>query len=196
MIPYTYLAFLAAIGVQRLGELAISRRNIRWARQRGGLEFGQAHFGVMKLLHTSFLLACATEVVLARRPFDPRVGVPMLVLVVASQALRAWTVRSLGPRWSARVVVLPGEPVVTSGPYRFLRHPNYLAVIVEGLAIPLVHGAWITALVFSVLNAFVLVQRIRCEENALARYATGVAQLLRRPRFIPALSKRTRSEAA
>ena len=92
----------------------------------------------------------------------------MLVLVLASQALRWWCIATLGRRWNTRVIVVPGLAPVRSGPYRLLSHPNYVAVVVEGLALPLVHAAWITALVFTVLNAALLTVRIRSENQALA----------------------------
>jgi methyltransferase len=92
----------------------------------------------------------------------------MLALVVASQALRWWCIATLGRRWNTRVIVVPGMPPVRSGPYQFLRHPNYVAVVVEGVALPLVHAAWITAVVFTVLNAALLAVRIRVEDAALA----------------------------
>ncbi|MGH0032466.1 MAG: isoprenylcysteine carboxyl methyltransferase family protein [Myxococcota bacterium] len=166
-----YLGFLGLVGLQRLGELWLSRRNTRAALARGGVEYGRGHFGFMKLLHGAFLIGCAVEVVALDRPFTPALGLPMLALAVAAQGLRGWCVRSLGDAWNARVVVVPGMRTVTSGPYRHLRHPNYLAVAIEGFAIPLVHGAWITALVFSAANAFLLRTRIRCEEGALAEHA-------------------------
>jgi methyltransferase len=124
----------------------------------------------MKALHTVFFIACALEVVLLDRPFFPRLAVPMLGLVVLTQLLRYWVVFTLGKRWNVRVIVVPGMPAVRSGPFRFLRHPNYLAVVVEGLAVPLVHSAWWTAIGFSLLNAWMLSVRIRCEEGALAAH--------------------------
>lgn len=180
-----YLVFLALVGVQRLGELVISERNARWALARGGVEVGRGHFRLMKLLHGGFLVACAAEVVLLHRPFVPALALPMLVLALAAQGVRLWTLRTLGPRWNARVIVLPGEPVVDAGPYRYVRHPNYLAVAVEGVAIPLVGGAWLTAAVFSALNAGLLAVRIRCEERALQRSCPGAARLDALPRFLP-----------
>jgi len=182
---YLYLVFLGLIGAQRLVELALSERNARQALARGGVEFGRRHFRVMKLLHGAFLVACAAEVWLLRRPFVPALGVPMLALALAAQAVRGWTMHALGPRWNARVIVVPGSPVVTSGPYRFLRHPNYLAVVVEGVAIPLVHGAWITAAVFSLLDAALLVVRIRCEERAIGALCPDARRLEALPRFLP-----------
>jgi methyltransferase len=109
----------------------------------------------------------------------------MLALALAAQVLRYWAIRTLGPRWNVRVIVVPGAPVVTGGPYRFLRHPNYVAVVVEGFAIPLIHGAWGTALVFSAANALLLVVRIRCEERALAAHCDYAARFGAAPRFVP-----------
>ena len=95
------------------------------------------------------------------------VGWSMLVLVVLAQALRWWCIATLGPRWNTRIVVIPGLPLVAAGPYRWLRHPNYVAVVVEGVALPLVHTAWITALIFTGLNAVLLRVRISAENLAL-----------------------------
>jgi methyltransferase len=180
-----YLALLAALAAERLVELRISRRNAAWARARGGVEVGQRHFPAMAALHTGFLIACAAEVVLLGRPFVPALGWPMLALAAAAQALRYWAIASLGARWNVRVIVLPGAPVVSSGPYRWLRHPNYLAVVLEGFAIPLIHSAWLTAAGFSAANAMLLAVRIRCEERALARHCDYGARLGALPRFVP-----------
>lgn len=180
-----YLVLLALIGAERLFELRLSRRNAACAFERGGIESGRRHFFWMRLLHTAFLAGCALEVTLLQRPFDARVGVAMFVLVVAAQALRFWTIASLGPLWNARVIVVPGLPVVTRGPYRWLSHPNYLAVVIEGFAVPLIHGAWLTALLFSAANAVLLIVRIRCEERALAEHCRYTERLGDRPRFVP-----------
>ena len=180
-----YLVLLALLGAERLLELRLSRRNAAWAFERGGIEFGERHFFWMRLLHAGFLISCALEVTLLQRPFDARVGVPMLALALAAQSLRYWAIASLGPRWNVRVIVVPGLPVVTRGPYRWLRHPNYLAVLIEGFAVPLIHGAWLTALVFSAANATLLVVRIRCEERALVGHCDYAEQLGDRPRLVP-----------
>ncbi len=182
---WAYTAFLLLLGAERLVELIISRRNAAWALGRGGLEYGQRHFVWMKLLHSAFLAACVLEVWLLARPFLPALGWPMLALALAAQGLRYWAVTTLGRRWNVRVIVLPGEPAVAGGPYRYLRHPNYLAVIVEGLAVPLLHGAWITALSFTLLNGLLLAVRIRCEERALARHCDYRRRLARRGRLLP-----------
>ena len=182
-----YLALLGLVAIERLVELGISRRNARRALQQGGVELGRGHFPAMAALHAGFLAACAAEVVLAHRPFVPALGYPMLALALLAQTLRYWAIASLGRSWNVRVIVVPGAPAVTGGPYRFMRHPNYLAVVVEGFALPLVHGAWLTALGFTLLNAWLLVVRIRCEERALAAHCRGAEDLEHRFRFWPRL---------
>jgi methyltransferase len=159
---------VVATALERLAELVVSARNARWSFARGGRESGRDHFPAMVALHSALLVACVVEVHVAERPFIPAVGWTALAAVVASQALRWWCIATLGPRWNTRVIVVPGLPLVDRGPYRWLRHPNYVAVVVEGLALPLVHTAWVTALVFTVLNAVLLLGfRIPAEERAL-----------------------------
>ncbi|MEV6211988.1 isoprenylcysteine carboxyl methyltransferase family protein [Kitasatospora sp. NPDC051914] len=171
---YTLLVLLVA--AERLAELAVARRNAAWSLARGGTEHGRGHYPPMVLLHKALLVGCLLEPVLADRPFTPALGVPMLLVVVAAQGLRWWCIASLGPRWNTRVIVVPGLPLVTRGPYRWLRHPNYLAVMAEGAALPLVHSAWVTASAFTVLNLWLLGARIRCEEAALGGAAPAPAQ--------------------
>lgn len=166
-----YVALVAAFAVERLAELVVSQRNLRWARAAGGTEHGRGHYPVMAVMHVGLLVGCVAEVLLLDRPFVPALGWPMLVLVVASQALRWWCIATLGRQWNTRVVVVPGMPRVQRGPYRWLPHPNYVAVVVEGAALPLVHSAWLTAVAFSLVNAAVLTVRIRCEDRALAEAA-------------------------
>ncbi|GAA1643326.1 isoprenylcysteine carboxyl methyltransferase family protein [Catellatospora bangladeshensis] len=166
MLPYTLL--ILAVAGERLVELVVSKRHARWALARGGREYGRGHYPYMVALHTALLAGCLAEVWLLDRPFLPWLGWPMLALVLASQALRWWCVTTLGPRWNTLVIVVPGLPLVDRGPYRWLRHPNYLAVVVEGIALPLVHTAWLTALIFTLLNFAVLAVRIRVEDRALA----------------------------
>ncbi|MFN8169678.1 MAG: isoprenylcysteine carboxyl methyltransferase family protein [Candidatus Nanopelagicales bacterium] len=163
-----YLVLLGLVALERLAELVVSTRNARRAKAMGGVETGQGHYPAMVALHTGLLVGCAVEVVALDRPFLPWLGWPMLALVVASQALRWWCIRTLGVRWNTRVIVVPGLPLVTGGPYRWLRHPNYVAVVVEGIALPLVHTAWVTAVLFTALNIPLLAVRLRCEEAALA----------------------------
>ena len=180
-----YLAFLGLLAVERGVELAVSRRNAALAFARGGIEVGARHFVAMRMLHTAFLVACAAEVLLLRRPFVPALGFPMLLLAVAAQGLRWWAVLALGARWNVRIIVVPGDAAITTGPYRYLRHPNYLAVVVEGFAVPLVHTAWLTATLFSLVNAWLLAIRIRSEERALADHCDYARRLGGRRRFVP-----------
>ena len=156
------------VGLERLAELVVSNRNAAWSLARGGVETGRGHYPPMVLLHSGLLAGAVAEVLLADRPFVPVLGWTMLAVVLVSQALRWWCIGTLGPRWNTRVIVVPGLPLVTSGPYRWLRHPNYLAVVAEGLALPLVHSAWLTAAAFAVLNAALLRVRLRAENTALA----------------------------
>jgi methyltransferase len=164
-ILYTVLVGLVAI--ERLAELVVAKKNMAWSLARGGKETGFGHYPFMVALHTGLLVGCVLEVWLGSRPFLPALGWPMLALVLASQGLRWWCIRTLGPRWNTRIIVVPDLPLITGGPYRLIRHPNYVAVIVEGAALPLVHTAWLTAVVFTILNAGLLTVRIRSENTAL-----------------------------
>lgn len=163
-----YFLLLLAVAAERVLELFVSVRNRRWSLARGGTETGTGHYPAMVALHTGLLIGCGAEVLLADRPFVPGLGWPMVALVVAGQALRWWCIGTLGRQWNTRILLTPGLPLVTAGPYRWLRHPNYVAVVVEGAALPLVHSAWLTALAFTVLNGFLLRVRIRAENAALA----------------------------
>ncbi|WNV87002.1 isoprenylcysteine carboxylmethyltransferase family protein [Umezawaea sp. Da 62-37] len=162
-----YTVLVGLVGVERLAELVVAKRNLAWSLARGGRETGFGHYPFMVVLHTGLLVGCLAEVWLGDRDFRSWLGWPMLALVLAAQALRWWCIRTLGHQWNTRIVVVPGLSKVTGGPYRMFAHPNYVAVVVEGFALPLVHGAWLTALLFSVLNAFLLTVRVRAENDAL-----------------------------
>ncbi len=178
-----YLAFLGALYIERAAELLVSRRNARFALAVGGVESGRRHFAAMVAVHALFPLACAVEVFALHRSFPGAVGWAALTLALAAQALRWWVVATLGRRWNTRIIVVPGAEPVTAGPYRFLRHPNYLAVMLEALAVPAIHGAWLSAIVFLCANAVLLSVRIPAEERALGEsYARAFAGF---PRFTP-----------
>ncbi|MEU0834720.1 isoprenylcysteine carboxyl methyltransferase family protein [Streptomyces sp. NPDC056231] len=166
MIPYTVLILLVA--VERLAEVVTARRNAAWSRRNAGTEYGRGHYPVMVALHTALLAGCLGETWLGGRPFLPALGWPMLALALGAQGLRWWCITTLGPRWNTRVIVVPDLPLVTAGPYRWMDHPNYAAVIVEGAALPLVHTNWLTATGFTLLNLPLLATRVRCENTALA----------------------------
>jgi len=178
-----FLGFLGLLALERVAELALSNRNARRAFAKGGREVGQAHYRVMTTLHTLFFFSCVAEVLVLRPtpPFALVVGAYAVALL--SQALRYWAIATLGERWNTRIIFVPDLPPVTGGPYRFMRHPNYLAVIVELAVVPLAGGAWVTALVFSLANAALLTVRIRAEEAALGEaYQAAFAD---RRRFVP-----------
>lgn len=167
----TLLAFtvlVALVGLERIAELVVSTRNAAWSMERGGVETGQGHYPFMVVLHTGLLVGALVEAWVRRPDVPSLLAWSMLGLVIASQALRWWCISTLGRRWNTRVIIVPGLAPVSGGPYAFFTHPNYVAVVVEGFALPLVHGGWITALVFTVLNAGLLTVRIRAEDAALA----------------------------
>lgn len=167
---------VALVALERLAELIVSQRNAAWSMRQGGRETGQGHYRFMVILHSGLLVAMLLEAFVLRRSDVPAVlAWSMLTLVIAAQILRWWCITALGRRWNTRVIVVPGLAPVTRGPYRLLSHPNYVAVVVEGAALPLIHGAWITALTFTLLNAGLLTVRIRVENDALAQLPTAGA---------------------
>ena len=151
------------VALQRLGELVYARRNSRRLLARGGVEVGAGHYPFLVLLHGAWLIALAVAV-----PRDAPVNVALLAVFLALQGGRLWVMKSLGRYWTTRIITVPGAPVVTSGPYRFLRHPNYWVVAGEIAVLPLVFGAWEIAALFSLANLALLRHRIRIEDQALA----------------------------
>ena len=165
-----YLVLILLTGCERLAEVIVSTRNARWAFAQGGVEYGRRHFPWMVALHFGLLVGALAEVFFLHRPFIPALGWPMLGVALLCQAGRWWIIGTLGRQWNTRVIVVPGLGRVHRGPYRFgwLPHPNYLIVAIEGIALPLVYTAWITAIAFTVLNAILLLGfRIPTEDRAL-----------------------------
>ncbi len=158
---------IALVAIERVVELVVSNRHAAWAFERGGIEHGKGHYPPMVVLHSALLVGAVSEAWLSGRDFIGWLGWTMLALVALAQALRWWCILTLGNSWNTRVIVTPEVPLVTRGPYRWISHPNYVAVVVEGFALPLVHTSWITAVVFTVLNASLLAVRIRAENTAL-----------------------------
>ena len=161
---------VACLALQRLGELGWSKRNERRLRGRGAVEFGQSHYPVMVALHVGWLASMLVEGRRADSVPTP-VRAAALGVFVAAQPLRYWAIASLGDRWSTRVLVPPDEPPIAVGPYRHLNHPNYVAVVAEIAAAPLMLGAWRTAAWATVGNAAVLRTRLRVERAALGAIA-------------------------
>ena len=183
MTLWLYAGFIALIGLERLVELVISRRNAARAFANGAVEVGARHYRVMTLFHTAFLLCCVAEPWLLNRDFPGAAGLLALSVALLAQALRYWAITTLGDKWNTRVIVTPGAAPITSGPYRFIKHPNYVAVALEMIALPLIYGGWITAVIFSIGNAALLAVRIGAEERALG--AGWQQAFAGKHRFIP-----------
>lgn len=154
---------LALVAAQRLAELVLARRNTARLLAKGGVEHGRGHYPLIVALHAAWLAALALWV-----PPETPPTWTLLAVFILLQAARVWVIASLGPYWTTRVITLPGAPLVRRGPYRFLKHPNYLVVALEIAVLPLAFGAWKIAILFSLLNAAVLWQRLRVENAALA----------------------------
>ena len=170
---------------QRLLELRLSKQNEKRMMQQGGREHAAGHFRFMKVLHTGWFVAMVAEAGWLRRPFRPALAAVAGLVAVLGQFLRYAAIRTLGRRWTVRIVTVPGQPPVRHGIYRYLRHPNYLGVVLEIAAVPLLHTAYLTSLVFSLANALLLRTRIRAEEEALAADADYHRWLADRPRLVP-----------
>jgi methyltransferase len=184
-----FTALVGSIALLRLAELRLARRHYAALIAGGGREVAPGHYRVMVLLHAGFLLACPLEVWLLGRPLRPPLALAMLAALALAMGLRYWAIATLGERWTTRIVCLPGAPAVVRGPYRWIRHPNYLAVVVEMAALPLVHGAWASAAVFSLANALLLRVRIGAEERALASCSDYTAVFAGRPRLVPGIER-------
>ena len=155
-------AIIFLVVLQRLGELMLANRNTRRLKAQGAVEIGAAHYPLIVLLHTAWLLA-----VLWLLPAGLEISWPWLAIFVLLQAARIWVIASLGPYWTTRIISVPGAPLVRRGPYRFVRHPNYLVVAGEILALPLAFHEIPVAIFFSLANAAILFWRIREEETGL-----------------------------
>jgi len=185
-----YLALLGLVGIGRLVELGISRRNQRQLEKRGVRKVAEPHFRWMVLLHGGVLIAAAVEVVVLHRPLIPALAIPMAVLFVLANFLRWWVIRTLAGHWNVQVMASSNVGVVTSGPYKWVRHPNYAAVMIELFALPMIHTAWITALVGTIANLKVLQRRLAVEDGVLMANPVYRASMGSKPRFLPRLFRR------
>ena len=188
-----YLGLLGAVGVGRLLEMRLSRRHQRHLQELGFPRERERGFVLMVALHTGVLVAAGVEVLWARRPLIVGLAAAALLAFLLANALRWWVIRTMSDHWNVNVVNSLALGVVTDGPYRFVRHPNYVAVFVELLALPLVHTAWMTALGATALHALVLRRRLALEESVLDADPTYRAQMGDKPRFVPRLVRATRS---
>lgn len=182
-----YLGLLLVVGLLRIVELQISRRHQREMVARGATKVNDPRFLWMVLLHTGVLVGAAAEVVFLHRPFLPLLAAICFAVFLAANVVRWWVIRTLGEHWNAQVMDSTGLGVVTTGPFRYVRHPNYAAVFVEMLMLPLIHTAWITALAGSFAHMVVLSQRLSTEERILFSDAQYRAAMAGKPRFLPGL---------
>jgi len=188
MVTTAYYVLLIAVALQRVLEVRVSRLNEAELAQRGGVEHAQAQMPVMIAVHSAWLLCTLLEVWLLERPFRGLLALFAMLAFALGQTLRLLAIHQLGGRWTVKVFTVPGETPVTGGIFRYLRHPNYVGVILEIAALPLIHGAWATALVFSVANGVLLARRIEAEEHALAATSDYAERFAGRPRLVPRLS--------
>jgi methyltransferase len=182
-----YCLLLAAVGLGRCVELVVSKRNQRLLAARGAVKIREPHFRWMVLLHASVLLAAGLEVVFLNRPLIPALAWTMGVLFVLANAMRWWVIHSMSEHWNVEVMASARLGVVTRGPYRWVRHPNYVAVVLELIALPLIHTAWLTAAVGTIANIWILRRRLEVEESTLRGVPEYVAAMGSKPRFLPRL---------
>ncbi len=180
-----FAGFIAALGVQRLLEMRLSRRNEQQIRQRGGREHAPETYRWIVTLHAAWFAAMLLEVFAGKRTFRPRQAALAFSLFSIGQMLRLTAIRTLGWRWSTRVMTVPGEAPVQRGIYRYIRHPNYLGVGLEIVTVPLVYSAYLTSAVFGIANALLLRARIRQEEQALEEDNEYGDSFQGEPRFVP-----------
>ncbi|WP_028402753.1 isoprenylcysteine carboxyl methyltransferase family protein [Ectobacillus panaciterrae] len=179
-----FFVFFAFVVLQRIVELVIAKRNETRMKEKGAIEFGEGHYKYIVLLHISFLLSAAGEVLFFHKNISPLWPI-LLLAFTGTQLLRVWAISSLGPYWNTKIIVLPEAEIIKKGPYRFIRHPNYTVVILEILLIPLLFQAYFTAMLFSVLNIFVLHIRIQEEERVLAAMTNYEKAFAKISRFTP-----------
>ena len=182
-----YLGLLVVVALLRVYELQISKRHQREMMQQGASRVSEPNFRWMVLLHTAVLAGAAIEVVFLRRPFYPVFAAVCFTFFVGANIVRWWVIRTLGEHWNVQVMNSTGMGIITTGPFRYVRHPNYAAVFVEMLALPLIHCAWITAIVGSVAHVIVLSQRLATEERVLFSDAHYREAMAGKPRFVPGL---------
>ncbi len=185
-----FYALLVSVGVLRLVELRISQHRRRILATRHIAAVTEPYFAAMVIVHAGILVGAAAEAGLASRPFIPALAAAALLLTIAANALRWWVIATLGAHWNVRIMASLPLGIVSDGPYRFIRHPNYVAVFVELCALPLVHSAWITSAAGAVAHAWVLHHRIRTEDTMLLASPAYRTAMAGKPRFVPRLPRR------
>jgi methyltransferase len=172
--------------IQRLAELIVAKQNEKWMKNHGGVEFGQKHYRVMVGLHSLFFLFFMGEVSYFKKELSP-IWPLLVTFFILTQAGRVWALTSLGRYWNTKIIVLPNAKAIVKGPYKYLRHPNYVIVTLEFIIIPLLFQAYLSCIVFSLLNIWILSIRIPEEEEALTKLTTYSQSLGQARRFFPKL---------
>lgn len=185
MLPAWYLILVGAVALDRLAELAYSSHNQRRMGERGARKVRDPVFAGMVILHIGYLCAAPVEVAFLGRPFLPWLGIPALLLFVAANALRVWSIRALSMHWNMQIVASQSLGPVANGPYRWIRHPNYVAIFFEVATLPLIHTAWLTALVATLAQTLLLQRRIAAEEQVLMSDPAYRSIMGNKPRFVP-----------
>jgi methyltransferase len=185
-----YLGLLTVAGAGRLAEMRLSRRNQQRMIAQGASRISEPHFPWMVVLHAGVMIGAGVEVIVLHRPLIPALAIPMVILFLLSNALRWWVIRSLRGHWNVQVVDSARLGVVTSGPYRWIRHPNYVAVFAELLSLPLIYTAWITALAGAVFDILILQKRLAVEDAVLFANPAYRVAMGGKPRFFPKLFQR------
>ncbi|MBE9170240.1 isoprenylcysteine carboxyl methyltransferase [Pleurocapsales cyanobacterium LEGE 06147] len=184
-----FVSIIIAVILQRLFELRLSQRNAAYILARGGRKHGDNFLAIVKVLQISWWIAMLVEVFWLERPFIPILAAGALLATVAGQILRYLSMQALGRRWTLPIITIPDVPVVEDGIYSYLQHPNWLGVILEIAALPLIHGAYLTAIFFSIANAFLMGKRLQAEELALIQDTNYADVFSGRLGFHPSLTK-------
>lgn len=185
-----YIFLLVLVGIGRLGELVISRRNQRQLEKQGSRKIPEPHFRFMVMLHACVLIGAGLEVLFLHRQLIPALAIPMAALFVLSNALRWWVIRALAGRWNVEVMDSSRVGIVSSGPYRWVRHPNYVGVVAEVFSLPMIHTAWITAIAGTLGYLEILRRRLRVEDGVLLADPAYRLAMGGKPRFFPRVFKR------
>ena len=185
-----YISLLVLVGIERLVELRVSRRNQRRMAEQGVRKIVEPHFPWLVAFHTVVLVSAGLEVLLLRRPLIPVLAISMTALFILSNLLRWWVIRLLADLWNVQIMESSRIRIVTTGPYRWIRHPNYVGVVVEVFSLPLIHTAWITATLGTVLYMDILRRRVRMEDSVLMADPAYQLAMGDKPRFFPRVFRR------
>ncbi|MGE6260282.1 isoprenylcysteine carboxyl methyltransferase family protein [Heyndrickxia sporothermodurans] len=183
-----FFIFISFVVLQRMVELRIAKKNEKWMKNHGGVEYGQKHYLFLVLIHACFFLSLFIEVILEETKLNTY-WLFIISLFFITQVGRVWVIQSLGKYWNTKIIVLPNADIIIKGPYRFIRHPNYLIVTLEFIFIPLMFNAFYTLISFFILNQIILMIRIPFEEQVLLNHTNYHVLQNNHPRFLPKIKK-------